>query len=213
MKTSFKLIAVSVGLLSVASASQAAVIGIYNTGVDSSGATLPAGFSDPHWSVDWTSTSAKVLSPGSSFSGGWLPNDSTSAWIGKFDDSTQGPAGYTFNQTFSLAGFNPTTAVLSGVWYGDDSTSLILNGHVFASTGYSAGSGTPFTINDAQGWFKAGQNTLSVRMDWSDQVIDGVRVVVSGIATPVPEPSTVITGTLLLLPFGVSTLRNLRRKS
>ena len=31
--------------------------------------------------------------------------------------------------------------------------------------------------------------------------------------TAVPEPSTMIAGALLLLPFGVSTLRNLRRKS
>lgn len=31
--------------------------------------------------------------------------------------------------------------------------------------------------------------------------------------TPVPEPSTVIAGALLLLPFGVSTLRMLRRKT
>jgi len=31
--------------------------------------------------------------------------------------------------------------------------------------------------------------------------------------TPVPEPSTVIAGALLLLPFGVSTFRILRKKS
>jgi hypothetical protein len=30
--------------------------------------------------------------------------------------------------------------------------------------------------------------------------------------TPVPEPSTVIAGALLLLPFGASAIRVLRRK-
>ena len=29
----------------------------------------------------------------------------------------------------------------------------------------------------------------------------------------VPEPTTVLAGALLLLPFGVSAIRNLRRKS
>jgi hypothetical protein len=30
--------------------------------------------------------------------------------------------------------------------------------------------------------------------------------------TPVPEPTTMVAGALLLLPFGASTLRMLRRK-
>jgi hypothetical protein len=32
-------------------------------------------------------------------------------------------------------------------------------------------------------------------------------------ATPVPEPTTILAGALLLLPFGVSTIRMLRRKT
>jgi hypothetical protein len=33
------------------------------------------------------------------------------------------------------------------------------------------------------------------------------------LGTPVPEPTTMIAGALLLLPFGASTVRILRRKS
>jgi hypothetical protein len=43
-------------------------------------------------------------------------------------------------------------------------------------------------------------------MDFNDFVVE-----VSGVA-PVPEPTTMIAGALLLLPFGASTLRILRRK-
>ena len=34
----------------------------------------------------------------------------------------------------------------------------------------------------------------------------------ASVGTAVPEPSTYIAGALLLLPFGVSALRSLRRK-
>jgi len=34
----------------------------------------------------------------------------------------------------------------------------------------------------------------------------------TAVGAPVPEPSTYIAGALLLLPFGVSALRSLRRK-
>ncbi len=34
----------------------------------------------------------------------------------------------------------------------------------------------------------------------------------AAVGTAVPEPSTYIAGVLLLLPFGVSALRSLRRK-
>jgi hypothetical protein len=33
------------------------------------------------------------------------------------------------------------------------------------------------------------------------------------VLTPVPEPTTMIAGALLLLPFGASTLRILRRRT
>jgi len=64
----------------------------------------------------------------------------------------------------------------------------------------------PFTISSG---FVLGKNTLDfVVYNAGDPT--GLRV---EIASPVPEPSTVIAGALLLLPFGVSTLRSLRRKS
>jgi hypothetical protein len=40
--------------------------------------------------------------------------------------------------------------------------------------------------------------------------IDNVNL--THVLTPVPEPTTMVAGALLLLPFGASTLRMLRRK-
>jgi hypothetical protein len=50
--------------------------------------------------------------------------------------------------------------------------------------------------------------------DWNDVVLpsDGASITVSG-AVPVPEPTTMIAGALLLLPFGASTLRILRKRT
>jgi hypothetical protein len=65
----------------------------------------------------------------------------------------------------------------------------------------------------------AGNNTeiLVVNTAWTTyetqagSVIDGHSANVS-ILAPVPEPTTMVAGALLLLPFGASTLRILRRK-
>lgn len=46
----------------------------------------------------------------------------------------------------------------------------------------------------------------------ADSVISGVVFTFGTDATPVPEPTTLIAGLLLLLPFGASTLRVLRKK-
>ena len=69
-----------------------------------------------------------------------------------------------------------------------------------SGTGYVSGSGT--TVYQA---------TL---MDWSFTTQDpssGQGFTFSASTSAVPEPSTVVAGALLLLPFGVSTLRILRR--
>jgi hypothetical protein len=64
----------------------------------------------------------------------------------------------------------------------------------------------------------AGNNTeiLVVNTAWTTyetqagSVIDGHSANVS-ILAPVPEPTTMVAGALLLLPFGASTIRILRR--
>ena len=43
-----------------------------------------------------------------------------------------------------------------------------------------------------------------------EQTVSGAYIVAP--VTPVPEPTTLIAGALLLLPFGASTLRILRKR-
>ena len=222
MKTSFKLIAVSVGLLSVASASQAAVIDIFNTGVDSSGTPLADGtIGDPHYSLTsvpfGSTTDTRVrTSTGGYPSPYWLADNSTSAWIGPNNDPfLNSPGGYyTYETTFNLTSLNPSTALITGQWSTDNNgIRIVLNGKDTGNPGTSEiqliEGYVPFTISSG---FISGLNTL----DFVVNNISGptaLRVELSGTATPVPEPSTILAGALLLLPFGVSTLRKLRRKS
>jgi hypothetical protein len=48
--------------------------------------------------------------------------------------------------------------------------------------------------------------------DWLSPGIAGNNTVFQGLIAPVPEPTTMIAGALLLLPFGASTLRVLRKR-
>lgn len=223
MKTSFKLIAVSVGLLAIAPASQAAasMLDLFNTGVNSLGVPLADGtIGDTHYSLtsvpgDTTVTRVRT-SVGNYPIGPWLPDNVTSAWIGPNNDSSlDGPVGnYTYETTFNLTGLNPYTASITGKWSTDnDGVRILLNG---VDTGNLATSFTqfsvgyvPFTISSG---FLSGLNTLDFVVN-NGGGPTGLRVEMSGTASPVPEPSSILAGALLLLPFGVSTLRALRRKS
>ncbi|MGH7951702.1 MAG: hypothetical protein ACREFE_07255 [Limisphaerales bacterium] len=53
--------------------------------------------------------------------------------------------------------------------------------------------------------------TLTAEDLSSGDTLDSVGMVVNNGVAPVPEPTTVLAGALLLLPFGASTLRILRR--
>lgn len=54
-------------------------------------------------------------------------------------------------------------------------------------------------------WANAGANDSNPPAPWSTLIAGGSPVV-----APVPEPTTVIAGALLLLPFGLSTIRFMR---
>jgi hypothetical protein len=106
----------------------------------------------------------------------------------------------------------PKTGSYSLTWYDNEavgyshSYDVLINGNTVA-TGSGIGSLTwqsqSLLLN-----LSAGPNTLSFQgAAGSDTLIDNVSL------TSVPEPPTIIAGAMLLLPFGLSTLRNLRRKS
>ncbi|PWU16274.1 MAG: hypothetical protein C5B50_13910 [Verrucomicrobia bacterium] len=156
------------------------VMGVYSTGIGSGGTSLPGGSTDPHWTLVGTVTgAATVLSAGSTYSQ-WSPDTTNSSWVGVGDSANQ-PTNlpYSFNQTFNISGFDPATLVLWGTWWGDDSTSLLLNGHVITNSPFNA-TGIPWYVDGLSGWFFSGTNTLSIAMNSADGVYDGVRIEVLG---------------------------------
>jgi len=79
--------------------------------------------------------------------------------------------------------FNDKSFPITGVWGSGNGLAFALWGSGIAFNGYAD-----------QPWFE-------------------VHVGVTTLSAAVPEPTTCIAGALLLLPFGVSTLRGLRRKA
>jgi hypothetical protein len=205
--------------LAGAMSAHAAMIQVWNTGVDGAGAVLPDGtISDPHYSlisVPGGTTAMRVRSA----AGGWpippyIGDNTLSRWIGPNNDTQlNGPVGnYTYRTTFDLTGFNPATATISGGWTSDNNgVGIYLNGNLIAGptsfTQFSAG----FVSFAGNAGFVPGVNTLDFVL-YNGGGPTALRVEMTGQATPVPEPSTVIAGALLLLPFGASTMRILRNR-
>src|ERR1041385_6085670 len=130
-----------VGLLLAPSLSAATIPKLYNTGVNDSKALLADATVDPHYkltiSADATNSgpNAFTLNPGDISP--WLAEGPISRWIapspagrttGAFgaDDQT---GDYTYETTFDLTGFDPTTAVITGQWSTDNTgQDIVLNG-------------------------------------------------------------------------------------
>lgn len=182
--------------------------GANNTGANSQ----TCGASDSSWSVSTTSGPATVLnSTCTNWFGSWAADSTTSAWIGAGTTNPTPATPYTFTETFSLAGLNPSTANISGTWFIDDTGTLSINGIVIGSGSDTFVSGLPFTIPDAD--LNAGTNTISMTITSDNLADDGARLsFTSATASPssvstVPEP-----GTMTLLGLGGAALAALRRK-
>lgn len=208
--------------LLLAVSAQANIIELWNTGVDSTGTSLSDGATDPHYTLTTkpageAGTVTVLTSAGGFPIPPWLGDSTISAWIGLGSNAKNGT--YIYETTFDLTGLIPSTASISGRWSTDnDGIKILLNGvdtgaPATSFTQFSAGYAT-FTISSG---FQPGVNTLAFwvnngNADYPNGSPTGVRVEMHGTAAPVPEPTTVIAGALLLLPFGVSTMRILRRK-
>ncbi len=144
----------------------ATVPGVFNTGVDEAGKPLEtSGAVDQHYqlieSPDEMSPGpdAVTLNPGFPV-GPWLAEGPDSRWIAPRAEQNVGSAegDYTYRTTFSLSGFDPETAVLSGRWATDNSgLDVLLNGESQFATSNGFGEFTDFEITTG---FVEGENTL-----------------------------------------------------
>ncbi len=153
-----------------------------STGTDANGNELGGGHSDPHYTVIGPGIpgggSAAVLSASSIYPG-WVADDAHSAWVGWKDSGDTSPYGYyTYQLTFNMAGLDPSTASLSGLWAADQYGYVTLNGNttsVSVADGNWDASAHPnlnnFTISSG---FVSGTNTLDFVVDEPDG-FDGLR--------------------------------------
>ncbi|HTV39765.1 MAG TPA: PEP-CTERM sorting domain-containing protein [Candidatus Sulfotelmatobacter sp.] len=199
-------------LILTAGAQQIDIPGIFNTGVDDSGNLLAAGSVDPNWTitsspVSSTPIAALVVSP---LNKGWEANTASSQWInatGVGNDVE--PAGlYIYTLTFSLAGYDPSTASILAEWVSDNNSEIYLNG---ADTGISNNTNgfKPFKLFSLTSGFVDGENTLQFYVNQIPQGPgggsdpEGLQVdVLNASAQAVPEPATATLALAALSMFG-----------
>jgi hypothetical protein len=185
---------------------------IFNTGVDGFGAVLPDTSLDPHYQIT-SRTNTPFLGSDAFvvFSGPvypippWVANNALSKWIAPAANADQEfgfGATFVYETTFDLTGLLPGTAVLSGQWASDNQTlHILLNG---VDTGIAPNCAdsimdsscfTEFHSFLIGSGFVAGVNTLDFEVQNGAVGVNGgpsgLRVEVSGDASPVPEPTTV----------------------
>ena len=180
----------------------APIPGLFNTGVNESGAPLPNSSVDPHYRL---AQSADATSPGPNaivvldtlfpiVAGPWLATSPTSKWIGPKADQSVGSAfgNYTYRISFDLAGLDPSTAVITGRWSSDNGgVDILING---VSTGITGdgnfGTFTPqFAISSG---FAGGSNALDFIVNNASTTVNptGFRAEISGTAELLAPPGT-----------------------
>jgi hypothetical protein len=192
--------------------------GLFNTGVDGSGALLPPGAIDPNYAMT-ISADPDYPFPGPAYvvdplPGAWLSNTATAQWINPSGEPISHFTGfYEYTLTFDLTGLDPTTAVISGAWALDDGligSLIIINGVSVPGSGHAYPGWLalePFSVTTG---FLTGINTLtfvtsnepSVGLNPTGLIVHGIV----GSAEVIPEP-----GTLTLL--GILPLLGLCRRS
>lgn len=166
LKTFWGCSAAGVVMLALAPvASAASISGLYDTGVLNDGSLAPANSIDQHYvltsSADPTYTGPAAYVDSSVVAGAWVPNDSTAQWISPNSgpgNQPYAPGNYVYQLQFSLAGLDPSTASISGMWATDNAGSLYINGVLTgnSSSGYLPYT-VPFLVNSG---FVQGTNTL-----------------------------------------------------
>lgn len=196
-------------LLLSASRAYPAAINIANTG-GAGGSAMPIGVADPNYELllappgvplTATTTSANLL---------WVPNQANADWIspGANGESNWSIGSYEYQTTFSLDGLDPATAILTGLWTSDNHGCIYLNG---ADTNECVGDGSfrylnPFSITTG---FVAGTNSLDFLVFNGSTYPNptGLLVEISGTATAIPEPSSLLLVAIVCVAGIVIRLR------
>lgn len=187
-------------------AQAAPITSLFNTGVDASGTPLADNALDPHYVITSPAASTPFVatSAGGYPIGEWIGDNATSAWIAPTADTFDAAVTFVYRTSFDLTGFDPASALISGVWATDDpGTDILING---ASTGNASCCFTGFTPFSITSGFVAGINTLDFFV-FNSGGPTGLRVEMTGTADPVPEPVT-----LSLLGAGLAGVAGLRRR-
>lgn len=196
-------------LASSSGASAAIITGLYTTGVDNANVVLPGGAIDPHYTVLENGNANAVVM--SILPSTYVPNNSTSKWVWQAANGQPTNVTRTFRTTFDLTGYDPSTAVITGLWGTDNAgDDILINGASTGNTSPTFTRFTPFTISSG---FVSGINTLDfVVRDVG--VISGFRVAaISGEAdlrdpNVVPEPAGIAIWSLL----GMAAMGLVRRR-
>jgi hypothetical protein len=195
----------------------AAVIPLFNTGVDATGTPLPGGSADPHWTIISGPTVSSptpgivLMSPN-----GLYAEDPASRWIWVDTNGTGGVnSPYTFELQFTLTSAQVSTATISGSWGVDNFGNILLNGAAPTGSGALSLPGVvignfsslhSFTIT---GGFVAGINKLDfVTTDAGNPGALNVTNL-SGTVASVPEA----TNPAILCLGAVAMMAYLRRRS
>jgi hypothetical protein len=139
-----------------------AIAGLFNTGVDGSGALLGGGVDDPHYAIISQPVPGTPDFTLPAINGSWSPNDAVSRWIGpdQYPGGNNGdPGTYVYRTTFTLPGsVDLLSVMLGGQWAADNNGSdILING---VSTGQTAPAFfVPGAFSVTSG-FLAGLNTL-----------------------------------------------------
>lgn len=229
MKAGVVALGTAIALGTAAPANAAAILGLYDTGVDDSGAVLAPGQAEQHYVITTSSNPSLALpnTPTVATSASWSANDAVgsqgSAWISPFTDaqgvatrSTPYPTLFTYDYvlTFSLGTLSASSAMISGLVQSDNFVTILLNGVALADQPQdpvpppgSVSYFRQFSAFGTNGGFVNGTNTLTFRVtDYG--VISGLRVS-ELVGTAVPEPAT---WAMLIVGFGLVAGQIRRRR-